>query len=205
MANLGYMVFSDATPGIGKRPVQYGHLLPFTLSLILADHSCPFLHLHQTLWSLWGRTSEAFFSFLSGCHYSAISGNVISSVLTPGTGIRPTQTGHPRPFARLLTVAFHLCPFGHRHQYLSFEKAGTSFAVSGKFFSSSHSFANKGNLISRLVSSGMSLFELQNGHPVPLARLLGLAGQTCPFSQRQKTGRFRCNVTCEGSRSPFFS
>ncbi len=122
-------------------PLQYGHLpYPLLLLPIIASHSCPLTHCHQTLLRLPGVTSLGVsLPFFTGCHSAAREGFRVSRQLSSHTA-RPAQYGHPLPLFLLEIVAFHSWPLPQIHQAFLSEFGVTSSGVKRPFFVGCHCF-----------------------------------------------------------------
>jgi hypothetical protein len=88
---------------------------------------------------------------------------------------------------RSRTLARHSCSgrTEHRHQQTREEVATTSSGAVRPFLSGCHSDAMKGKHTARLLVLETLRFA-QNGHPLPIVRLLGFARHTCSSLREQR-------------------
>jgi len=182
--------------------LHFGQFLPCVLLPMLASHSCPFLHCHQTFLFDPGVTSFGVsLLFLVGCHCAAISGRLVSKQFSKQASF-PEHFLQPLPLTRPAMTAGHSCPFSHIHQTFLCEKAVTSFGVSLLFLVGCHCAAISGRLVSKQLSK-QGFCPEQYGQPLPLTLSPMAASHSCSFSHIHQTFLPDPEVTSFGVRSPF--
>ena len=78
LAMFGKTVAKSVSPTTGSRPEQYGQPFPCCRSFMIAFHSCPLSHRHQTFLSLREVTIRGIRSlFFVGCHSLANLGFIV--------------------------------------------------------------------------------------------------------------------------------
>lgn len=211
-ATSGSNVARSFSPGIGKRPEQYGHPEPIrTRDATDADHTCPSEHRHSIFLLELANNVLFVSSTISDTRLGAMASTVLAvsepsepsvfdlfgiSITRVLIGLVLTTASGRRP-SRRAPIASH---FGQK-----FSRLDTLNGLSTKRCPCSHSHSTfieeRGfNCVARFLSTNLSAKSGRNvaksstphignrpeqyGHPEPPTRLAGVDTYTCPFSQR---------------------
>ena len=216
MAILGITVARSLYPTRTFLPMHIGQLFPLILLLILACHSCPFSHCHQTFLSVPAITSLGVNPlFLAKFHCAARSGLTVAKSLIPTTSLWPEQTGQPTPLFLLLIGASHSCLLSllHCHHTLSEELTDISCGVRAPFLVGCHSRAKSGFFSASEPRFATIFFLLviarwifaHSGHPLPLVLWFGVASHSNPQEHFHHIFSAEPYEILSGECSPFFS
>ena len=150
-------------------PKHFGHLLPLLLCEIVACHSCPLWHCHQTfLLDHAVKFCGTKLPFLVGCHSLTSIGIIVEISLYPTRTFLPEQKGQPHPDVLLLIWLCHSCPLSHNHQtFLPFPTV-TALGFNSPFLVGCHCNARSGLTVAKSLTPTTILCPEQTGQPTPL-------------------------------------